>query len=131
MLAPFGLGGPQAPVNLGVNGHGVAMDLNQVALPCAALETSVNFYRRLGFRQIVANPPSYARFECVSGATFSLHLVSEKPAPSGVVIYFETEDLDATVKKLKETGIAFASKSRRSASIALLHSGFAAAALEP
>ena len=85
------------------------MNLNQVTLPCMDLETSVDFYLRLGFKQIVANPPGYARFECASGATFSLERVSEKPGPTGVVVYFETADLDATVGRLKEAGIAFES----------------------
>ena len=50
------------------------MNLNQVTLPTRDVERSADFYRRLGFTQIVGSLPHYARFECrVGGATFSLH----------------------------------------------------------
>ena len=53
------------------------MNLNQVTVPCRDLAESVAFYRTLGLRQIVGNPPDYARFECpVGDATFSLHRAS-------------------------------------------------------
>jgi hydroxymethylpyrimidine/phosphomethylpyrimidine kinase len=82
------------------------MNLNQVTLPCTDYEASVAFYRRLGFTQIVASPPRYARFECESGATFSLHLVPDaRPPTSGIVVYFEVGDLDATVADLESKGI--------------------------
>ena len=40
------------------------MELNQVTLPCTDYEESVRFYREMGFRQIVANQPNYARSAC-------------------------------------------------------------------
>ena len=84
------------------------MNLNQVTLPCTNLARSVAFYRRLGFRQIVDAPPRYARFECpVGDATFSLHLVDGVPADSGLIVYFECEDLDRTVGELKQRGAEF------------------------
>ena len=49
------------------------MNLNQVTLPATNVERSADFYRRLGFTQIVSALPRYARFECQNGATFSLH----------------------------------------------------------
>jgi hydroxymethylpyrimidine/phosphomethylpyrimidine kinase len=84
------------------------MDLNQVTVPCTELDASVAFYRRLGLRQIVSNPPGYARFECpVGSATFSLHRVDRVAPGHGVVVYFEVEDLDARVKELESAGLRF------------------------
>ena len=86
------------------------MELNQVTVPCADLEASVAFYRRLGLRLIVSDPPDYARFECpVGNATFSLHRRARLPDadPYGIVIYFELEDLDARVEQLAAAGLAF------------------------
>ncbi|WP_345421203.1 VOC family protein, partial [Halioxenophilus aromaticivorans] len=48
------------------------MNMNQVTLPVSEMEESVDFYRRMGFLQIV-DTPHYARFVCPEGgATFSL-----------------------------------------------------------
>jgi catechol 2,3-dioxygenase-like lactoylglutathione lyase family enzyme len=81
------------------------MDLNQVTVPCADYAASVAFYRALGLRQIVANPPDYARFECPEGgSTISLHRVETPPA-AGVVVYFEVPDVDAALDTLREAGI--------------------------
>jgi catechol 2,3-dioxygenase-like lactoylglutathione lyase family enzyme len=89
------------------------MNLNQVTAPCTDLAASVAFYRALGLRQIVSNPPDYARFECSDGdATFSLHRVSQAPGTGGIVIYFEVADLDAKVRELQAAGIAFDSEPR-------------------
>ena len=86
------------------------MNLNQVTLPTLDLERSAAFYRALGFVQIVASPPRYARFECPDGgATFSLHLVPAMPAGSGVVVYFECSDLDERCEALGKLGIRFES----------------------
>ena len=43
------------------------------------------------------------------GATFSLHLVPSPVQGTGVVVYFEVEELDAMVAKLKAAGVAFES----------------------
>jgi catechol 2,3-dioxygenase-like lactoylglutathione lyase family enzyme len=83
------------------------MNLNQVTLPASNVERSAEFYRRLGFTQIVSSPPRYARFECKDGgATFSLHLF-DPVQPSQTVVYFECDDLDATYKRLRALGIEF------------------------
>jgi catechol 2,3-dioxygenase-like lactoylglutathione lyase family enzyme len=82
------------------------MNLNQVTLPVTDVEKSAEFYRRLGFTQIVSAPPRYARFECQEGATFSLH-VFERVTPSQTVVYFECDDLDATYARLCKLGIVF------------------------
>jgi len=81
------------------------MNLNQVTLPATDVARSVEFYRRMGFRQIVASLPEYARFECSEGvATFSLHRVDRVAADNGVIIYFECQDLEATVRRLDSSG---------------------------
>ena len=82
------------------------MNLNQVTLPATDLKASVAFYLRLGFEQIV-DAPHYARFACPNGdATFSVHLADIVGA-SGVVTYFECDDLDRQVAALERAGIAF------------------------
>jgi len=81
------------------------MNLNQITLPATDVARSVDFYRRMGFQQIVANLPEYARFECPNGvSTFSLHRVDRVAADNGVVVYFECDDLDGTVRELTNRG---------------------------
>lgn len=87
-----------------------AVELNQVTLPCTDYEESVQFYRRLGLRQIVDSPPRYSRFETVSGTTFSLHKVETSTGASEVVIYFEVEDVDERVRDLERQGFKFESE---------------------
>ena len=89
------------------------MNLNQVTVPCTDLAVSVAFYRVLGLRQIVSSPPDYARFECPDGgSTFSLHRVADATGDGGIVVYFELDDLDATVRELQSAGIRFESEPR-------------------
>jgi len=72
------------------------------------VKAAVEFYRRLGLRQIVNGLPDYARFECPDGeATFSVHRVERVTEGPGVVVYFECDALDAAVEKLKSAGIPF------------------------
>jgi predicted enzyme related to lactoylglutathione lyase len=83
------------------------VNLNQVTLPATDVERSAEFYRHLGFTQIVSSPPRYARFECRDGgSTFSLHQVGSVNAPQ-TVIYFECDDLDATYERLRRSGVKF------------------------
>jgi len=83
------------------------MDLNQVTLPSRDVAAGAAFYRKLGFRQIVEDPPKYARFEAPSGSsTLSLHF-AEAFGDSGVVLYFECADLDGEVARLIAAGIVF------------------------
>lgn len=89
------------------------MNLNQVTVPCLDLEKSVDFYRRLGLRLIVHDPPKYARFECHPGvSTFSLHLADRVDTESAPVVYFELEDLDVRVRDLQGAGLVFESEPR-------------------
>lgn len=84
------------------------MNLCQVTLPCFDYDESVAFYSDMGFTLIVASPTRYARFECESGATFSLHIHDQDEAAIGaVVVYFETDDLDDKVAELKALGFKF------------------------
>ena len=84
------------------------MNLNQITLPCADIERSVAFYRALGFTQVVSNLPRYARFECPDGGTtFSLDHAPVPLQASGVVVYFECADLDATHADLVSRGFTF------------------------
>ena len=86
------------------------MDLNQVTVPSADVGASVDFYKRLGLLQIVESP-EYARFECPDGdSTFSIHRVPEVAAQPGVIVYFECDDLNATVERLERDGIRFDSQ---------------------
>lgn len=82
------------------------MNLNQVTLPAKDMNESCQFYRRMGFTQIV-DSPHYARFECPKGdSTFSLEL-SENDSKNGAVIYFEHEQLDDWVDELVQKGFEF------------------------
>ncbi len=80
------------------------MNLNQVTLPVKNMEICTDFYRRLGFLQIV-DTRHYARFACPEGgATFSLSL-EDQDFNNGAVIYFEHEQLDDWVEEIQQRGI--------------------------
>ncbi len=79
------------------------MNLNQVILPVDDITKASDFYRRMGFLQIV-DSPHYARFECPEGeSTFSLSL-QESENRNGAVIYFEHEQFDEWVAELVGKG---------------------------
>jgi hydroxymethylpyrimidine/phosphomethylpyrimidine kinase len=106
---PPGLGqgaGPigQANVRLDV---GAGPRLNQVTVTGTDYERSVEFYTRLGLRQIVANPPDYARFETAGGATFSVQIDPDEKIVATTAIYLECDDLDERVEQLARSGIPF------------------------
>lgn len=83
------------------------MNLNQVTLPATDIPTSLAFYERMGFKLIVSSP-HYARFECPQGdSTFSIHQVDQRPGDTGVIVYFECEDLDGKVASLLAGGYSF------------------------
>ena len=83
------------------------MNLNQVTVCSNDVAASVEFYKKLGLRLIVDSVPRYARFECPAGdSTFSIHHTDNQIA-SETIVYFECEDLEATVKELKNLGLAF------------------------
>ena len=83
------------------------MRLNQVTVGAIDLDRSIAFYKTLGLKLIVQSP-HYARFELPDGdSTFSLHLAPTGPGPHAPTIYFECDDLDADVARLKVAGVAF------------------------
>lgn len=85
------------------------MRLNHVTLMVNNVETSVDFYRRLGLTQIVANYPDYARFMLPDGdATLSVYRIGRSPSESSVHIHFEVDDVDETVRELERAGFEFA-----------------------
>jgi len=94
----------QANVRLDV---GAGPRLNQVTVTGTNYERSVDFYRRLGLRQIVDNPPDYARFETAGGATFSVQIDPEEKIIATTAVYLECDDLDERVEQLARSGLAF------------------------
>jgi hydroxymethylpyrimidine/phosphomethylpyrimidine kinase len=94
----------QANVRLDV---GAGPRLNQVTVTGTNYERSVEFYTRLGLRQIVGNPPDYARFEAAGGATFSVQIDPDERIVATTAVYLECDDLDERVEQLARSGIAF------------------------
>jgi hydroxymethylpyrimidine/phosphomethylpyrimidine kinase len=94
----------QAAVRLDV---GAGPRLNQVTVTGTDYERSVDFYRRLGLKQIVDNPPDYARFETEGGATLSVQIDPEEKILATTAIYLECDDLDERVERLARSGLAF------------------------
>jgi hydroxymethylpyrimidine/phosphomethylpyrimidine kinase len=94
----------QAAVRLDV---GAGPRLNQVTVTGTDYERSVDFYRRLGLKQIVDNPPDYARFETAGGATLSVQIDPEEKILATTAIYLECDDLDERVERLARSGLAF------------------------
>lgn len=84
------------------------MRLNQVTAPASDLAASIAFYQLLGLRLIVRND-HYARFELPAGeSTFSLHTVDgDIPRSNAPQLYFEVEDVEGEVARLKGAGITF------------------------
>lgn len=87
------------------------MRLNQVTASARDLAASTAFYQALGLRLIVRSD-HYVRFECPDAdggepATFSLHLDPRAAGVTATSVYFEDDDLDATVERLKGQGLVF------------------------
>ena len=104
-----GLGGGAGPIGQGR----VRLDvgggprLNQVTVTGTDYERSVAFYTGLGLKQIVANPPDYARFETAGGATLSVQIDPEETVSATTAIYLECDDLDGQVDRLARIGVPF------------------------
>src|SRR5215510_8862282 len=87
------------------------MRLNQVTIPSTDVARAVEFYKALGLIQIVDSVPRYVRFVCPNGdSTLSIHRVAVISQGEKPVVYFECDDLDATVERLERSGIAFEAK---------------------
>ncbi len=84
-----------------------SLRLNQVTVTGTDYERSVDFYTRLGLKQIVDNPPDYARFETSGGVTLSVQIDPEEKIIATTAIYLECDDLDARVEQLARSGLPF------------------------
>jgi len=87
------------------------MRLNQVTASARDLVASTAFYQALGLKLIVQTD-HYVRFECPDSdggepPTFSLHLDPDAAGVAATSVYFEDDDLDATIARLKAAGLAF------------------------
>jgi catechol 2,3-dioxygenase-like lactoylglutathione lyase family enzyme len=93
------------------------MNLNQVTIYSDKPVETVEFFKKLGLNLIVDSLPRYARLECPDGeATLSVNTADPTEAetrPVGsvrfgdITLYFECEDLDAEVERLKSLGLHF------------------------
>lgn len=84
------------------------MNLNQVTIYTAKPVETAEFFRNLGLALIVDSLPRYARFECPDGdSTLSVQHDEGATVSNNVVLYFECDDLDAEVARLKSLGLAF------------------------
>jgi hydroxymethylpyrimidine/phosphomethylpyrimidine kinase len=86
---------------------GAGPRLNQVTVTGTNYERSVEFYKKIGLKQIVDNPPDYARFETAGGATFSVQIDPEETIVATTAVYLECDDLDERVEQLARSGIPF------------------------
>ena len=87
---------------------GSGLRLNQVTVTGTNYERSVDFYSRIGLRQIVDSPDTgYARFETAGGVTFSVQIDPDEKIIATSAIYLECDDLDQRVEGLARSGIAF------------------------
>jgi hydroxymethylpyrimidine/phosphomethylpyrimidine kinase len=86
---------------------GLGLRLNQVTVTGKDYAKMVDFYRRLGLKQIIDSPENqYARFE-VGAATFSVQCDPDAEIGETVAVYFECDDLDERVERLARSGIPF------------------------
>ncbi len=85
----------------------VVMNLNQITVSTHDMSQSVAFYKTLGL-ELIVDTPHYTRFLVPEGkATFSVSLTEETIQSQGTTVYFECENLDATVAELLAKGLEF------------------------
>jgi hypothetical protein len=78
------------------------MNLNQVTIYTALPTETAEFFHKLGLILIVDSLPRYARLECPDGdSTLSIQHDESAAVSNNVVLYFECNDLDAEVDRLK------------------------------
>lgn len=84
------------------------MNLNQVTIFSQLPVETVEFFEKLGLKRIVDSLPRYARLECPDGeVTLSVHTADEITVTNNIVLYFECENLDEEVARLKSLGLSF------------------------
>ena len=103
------LGGGSGPIGQGDVrlDAGAGPRLNQVTVTGTDYERSVAFYKALGLKQIVDNPPDYARFETAGGATLSVQVDPEEKISATTAVYLECDDLDEQFERLAKAGFPF------------------------
>ena len=84
------------------------MNLNQVTIYSDKPAETVEFFEKLGLKLIVDSLPRYARLECPDGeSTLSVNIADDVIVTNNVVLYFECDDVDAEVARLKALGLEF------------------------
>ena len=84
------------------------MNLNQVTIFSEKTLETVEFFETLGLKRIVDSLPRYARLECPDGeSTLSVHTADAVTVTNNIVLYFECENLDEEVARLKSLGLSF------------------------
>lgn len=84
------------------------MNLNQVTIYSDKTLETAEFFKKLGLVLIVDSLPRYGRFECPDGeSTLSLQHDENAVVSNNVVLYFECNDLNGEVDRLKALGLAF------------------------
>jgi len=84
------------------------MNLNQVTIYTARPVETAEFFQKLGLILIVDSLPRYARFECPDGdSTLSIQHDQTAVVSNNIVLYFECDDLDDEVRRLKSFGLSF------------------------
>ena len=109
LLAAPKLGGGSGPIGQGDVrlDAGAGPRLNQVTVTGTDYERSIAFYKALGLKQIVGNPPDYARFETAGGATLSVQIDPEEKISATTALYLECDDLDEQFERLAKAGFPF------------------------
>lgn len=84
------------------------MNLNQVTIYSDKTTETVEFFEKLGLKRIVDSLPRYARLECPDGeATLSVNEFHPHEPLNNIVLYFECDDLDSEVERLRSLGLDF------------------------
>ena len=84
------------------------MDLNQVTILSERPVETVEFFEKLGLIRIVDSLPRYARLECPDGgSTLSVNIADHVKPNESITLYFECEDVDGEVERLKAIGLTF------------------------
>ncbi|WP_343347934.1 bifunctional hydroxymethylpyrimidine kinase/phosphomethylpyrimidine kinase [Sphingomicrobium sp. XHP0239] len=82
--------------------------MNQLTVTGTDYDKMVEFYSKIGLRQIVDSPDNqYARFETGGGATLSVQCDPDAPTAENFAVYFECDDLDQRVERLAREGLPF------------------------
>lgn len=82
------------------------MNLNHVTIYSDKPLPTVEFFEKLGLIRIVDSLPRYARLQCPDGdSTLSVHVSESGVNAENIVLYFECENLEAEILRLKSLGI--------------------------